>query len=62
LAKRGIEGMLQAIQYAREQKVPYFGICLGMANGMHRVCAECRRPGESQLSEFDPATPHRVII
>src|SRR5512140_1362821 len=28
--KRGIEGMLQAIRYAREQKVPYFGICLGM--------------------------------
>ena len=28
--KRGIEGMLNAIRYAREKKVPYFGICLGM--------------------------------
>ena len=28
--KRGIEGMLKAIRYARENKVPYFGICLGM--------------------------------
>ena len=28
--KRGIPGMIRAIQYAREEKVPYFGICLGM--------------------------------
>ena len=43
--KRGIEGMLNAIRYARENKVPYFGICLGMQTHGDRVCAQCLRPG-----------------
>ena len=34
---RGIEGMIQAAQYARENHVPYFGICLGMQIDGHRV-------------------------
>ncbi len=59
--KRGIEGMLQAIRYAREQKVPYFGICLGMQT----ACIEFARTvcglEKANSSEFDPATPHRVI-
>jgi CTP synthase len=59
--KRGIEGMLLAIRYARENKVPYFGICLGM----QAACIEFARNvcglAEANSSEFDPATPHRVI-
>ena len=59
--KRGIEGMLKGIQYARENDVPYFGICLGMQT----ACVEfarnvCGLEGANS-SEFDPATPHRVI-
>ena len=59
--KRGIAGMLNAIRYAREKKVPYFGICLGM----QMACIEYARNvcglAEANSSEFDPATPHRVI-
>jgi len=59
--KRGIEGMLKGIQYARENHVPYFGICLGMQT----VCIEFARNvcglEQANSSEFDPATPHRVI-
>ncbi|HUJ93859.1 MAG TPA: CTP synthase [Terriglobales bacterium] len=59
--KRGIEGMLIAIRYAREKKVPYFGICLGM----QVACVEFARNvcglEDANSSEFDPATPHRVI-
>ncbi|MBI3940127.1 MAG: CTP synthase [Acidobacteria bacterium] len=58
--KRGIEGMIQAIRYARERKVPYFGICLGMQTAViefaRNVCGL-----DAGSSEFDPATPHRVI-
>jgi len=35
---RGVEGMLEAIRWAREHKLPFFGICLGLANRDHRVC------------------------
>ncbi|HMJ20941.1 MAG TPA: CTP synthase, partial [Terriglobales bacterium] len=59
--KRGIEGMLIAIRYARENKVPYFGICLGMQT----ACIEFARTvcglAGANSSEFDPSTPHRVI-
>ncbi|HEY2934516.1 MAG TPA: CTP synthase [Acidobacteriota bacterium] len=58
--KRGIEGMIRVIQYARENKVPYFGICLGMQTAViefaRNVCGL-----DANSSEFDPATPHRVI-
>ncbi|HXX28175.1 MAG TPA: CTP synthase [Terriglobales bacterium] len=59
--KRGSEGMLNAIRYARIHQVPYFGICLGM----QLACVEfarnvCGLP-EANSTEFDPATPHRVI-
>ncbi|MDQ6677394.1 MAG: CTP synthase [Acidobacteriota bacterium] len=59
--KRGIEGMLNAIRFAREQRVPYFGICLGMQalviEFARNICGlEC-----ANSTEFDPATPHRVI-
>jgi CTP synthase len=59
--KRGIEGMLNAIRYARENLIPYFGICLGMQT----ACVEFARnvaglPGANS-GEFDPATPYRII-
>ncbi len=59
--KRGIEGMLQAIRYARENKVPYFGICLGMQTACIEYARNVCGLAEANSSEFDPATPHRVI-
>jgi CTP synthase len=60
--KRGIEGMLNAIRYARENGVPYFGICLGMQTACIEFARNvCGLAGASS-SEFDPATPHRVIF
>ena len=57
---RGVEGMVRAITYARTQKVPFFGICLGMQCAViefaRHVCSL-----EANSSEFDTATPHRVI-
>jgi len=59
--KRGIEGMLNAIRYARENKVPYFGICLGMQTACIEFARNrCQLHGANS-SEFDPATAHRVI-
>jgi CTP synthase len=58
--KRGIEGMLKAIRYARESKIPYFGICLGMQCAVIEFARNaCGLDADS--SEFNPATPHRVI-
>jgi CTP synthase len=58
---RGIEGMVKAVQWAREKKVPFFGICLGM----HCVTIEFARNvcglTDANSSEFDPTTPHPVI-
>ena len=59
--KRGIEGMLIAIRYAREHKVPYFGICLGMQTACIEFARNVCGLADANSSEFDPATPHRVI-
>ncbi|HEY1800289.1 MAG TPA: CTP synthase [Terriglobales bacterium] len=59
--KRGIEGMLQAIRYARENKIPYFGICLGMQTACIEFARNVCGLAEANSSEFDPATNHRVI-
>jgi CTP synthase len=59
--KRGIAGMLQGIRYAREHKVPYFGICLGMQTACIEFARNVCGLAEANSSEFDPATPHRVI-
>lgn len=57
---RGIEGMILAAKYAREHKVPYFGICLGM---QIMVIEYARQAGlrDANSGEFDPATPNKVI-
>jgi len=59
--KRGIEGMLNAIRYARENKIPYFGICLGMQTACIEFARNVCGLNGANSSEFDPATPHRVI-
>ncbi len=59
--KRGIEGMLIAIRYARENKVPYFGICLGMQTACVEFARNVVGLEDANSSEFDQATPHRVI-
>ena len=59
--KRGIEGMLVAIRYAREAKVPYFGICLGMQTLVIEFARNVCGLTHAHSSEFDPAAEHRVI-
>jgi CTP synthase len=59
--KRGILGMLKAIEYARTRKVPYFGICLGMQCAVIEFARNVCGLKDADSTEFDPATPHRVI-
>ncbi|MGA2671646.1 MAG: CTP synthase [Terracidiphilus sp.] len=59
--KRGIEGMLNAIRYAREKQVPYFGICLGMQTACIEFARNVCGLKGANSSEFDPASPHRII-
>jgi CTP synthase len=59
--KRGIAGMLNGIRYAREKKLPYFGICLGMQTACIEYARNVCGLEDANSSEFDPATPHRVI-
>jgi CTP synthase len=59
--KRGIAGMLNGIRFAREHKVPYFGICLGMQTACIEFARNVCGLENANSSEFDPATPHRVI-
>ena len=59
--KRGIQGMVHAITYAREKKVPFFGICLGMQCATIEYAREVSKLERADSTEFDPSTPHRVI-
>src|SRR5579864_2728968 len=59
--KRGVEGMITAIRYARERKVPYFGICLGMQTAVIEFARNVCGLEHANSTEFDPATPDRVI-
>jgi CTP synthase len=59
--KRGIAGMLNGIRYAREEKVPYFGICLGMQTACIEFARNVCGLKDADSSEFNPETPHRVI-
>jgi CTP synthase len=60
--KRGIEGMIHSIRFARECKVPYFGICLGMQTMVIEYARNVCGLERADSTEFDPATPHRVIF
>ena len=59
--KRGIEGMIRAVTFARSQKVPFFGICLGMQCSVIEFARNVAGLKNANSSEFDPSTPHRVI-
>ncbi len=59
--KRGIQGMVYTIQYARERKVPFFGICLGMQCATIEYARDVAGLKQADSTEFDPQTPHRVI-
>jgi CTP synthase len=59
--KRGIEGMINAIRFAREKKVPYFGICLGMQTMVIEFARNVCGLENANSTEFDQATEQRVI-
>ncbi len=59
--KRGVEGMINAIRYARESKTPYFGICLGMQTMVIEFARNVCGLERANTTECDPATPARVI-
>ncbi len=59
--RRGVEGMLCAIRYARERKVPYFGICLGMQTAVIEFARNVAGLIDADSTEFEAATPHPVI-
>ncbi|HXZ93320.1 MAG TPA: CTP synthase, partial [Burkholderiales bacterium] len=59
--KRGTEGKIQAIRYARENNVPYLGICLGMQLATIEFARNVCGLAGANSTEFDPATPHPVV-
>ncbi len=59
--KRGVEGKILAAQYAREHKLPYLGICLGMQVATIEYARHMAGLEGANSTEFDPETPHPVI-
>jgi CTP synthase len=59
--KRGIPGMIRAIQFAREERVPYFGICLGMQCAVIEYAQNVCGLKGANSTEFDANTPYPVI-
>jgi CTP synthase len=59
--KRGTEGKIRAIQFARENKVPYLGICLGMQLATIEFARNVCGLTGANSTEFDPDTPHPVV-
>lgn len=59
--ERGIEGKVNAITYARENRVPYFGLCLGMQLMVVEFARHVMNDERPNSTEFDPSTPHPVI-
>jgi len=59
--ERGIEGKIRAIQFARENKVPFFGICLGMHCAVIEFARNVARLKKANSAEFAPNTPDPVI-
>ena len=58
---RGIEGKIKAIQYAREHKIPFFGICLGMQCAVIEFARHVCGMADANSSEFNPDSTHPVI-
>src|SRR5699024_10423175 len=59
--KRGTEGKIKAIQYAREHKVPFLGICLGMQLAVIEFARNVAGLGGANSTEFDPSAPNPVV-
>ena len=59
--KRGIEGMIHTIRYTRENKIPFFGICLGMQCATIEYARDVAGLKQANSTEFDQLTPFRVI-
>ncbi len=59
--KRGTEGKIAAIRYAREYNVPYLGICLGMQLAVIEFARHVAGLTGANSTEFDPASPHPVV-
>lgn len=58
---RGIEGKIKAIKYAREHKIPFFGICLGMQCAVIEFARHVCGMADANSSEFNPNSAHPVI-
>ncbi|MBI3315991.1 MAG: CTP synthase, partial [Candidatus Omnitrophica bacterium] len=58
---RGIEGKIKAIKYVRENKIPFFGICLGMQCAVIEISRNVCGMGRANSTEFNKATPFPVI-
>ena len=58
---RGVEGKLEAIRYARERRVPFLGLCLGLQCAVIEFARNVCGLEGANSAEFDPATPHPVI-
>ncbi|MGQ9692980.1 MAG: CTP synthase [Thermaceae bacterium] len=58
---RGIEGKIRAVRYARERKVPFLGICLGLQVAVIEFARHVAGLEKANSTEFDPYTPHPVI-
>lgn len=59
--ERGIDGKIIAAQFAREQKIPYLGICLGMQVAVIEFARNVAHLKDAHSTEFNPQTPHPVI-
>jgi CTP synthase len=59
--RRGVAGKIKAITYARENKIPFFGICLGMQLAVVEFARNCCGMKDADSGEFNPDTAHQVI-
>lgn len=59
---RGVEGKILAVEYARTNKIPFLGICLGMQVAVIEYCRNVLRLSRAHSSEFEPDSPHQVVI
>ncbi len=59
--ERGIEGKIETVKFAREQQIPFFGICLGMQVAVVEFARNVLKLEGAFSTEMDPNTPHPVI-
>ena len=59
--ERGVEGKIATVRYAREQRIPYLGICLGLQVAVIEFARNIAGLAAANSTEFNPATPHPVV-